>query len=343
MITLGSIIVSFFRNHLANQRGFTLDTIKSYSDCVRLLMSYACEKLGVSFDKFRLEDINDQLILDFLDYLEQERGNKPETRNQRLGAIKTFFRFLALQEPTLAEVCERVCGIKAKKTEHKVIATLDDQEIKKILDTIETGTLQGARDQALLFMLYNTGARVQELVGLDFSDVRMEKPMQVLLTGKGRKQRVVPLWEETVTAIQHYREMREKAGIEHKAVFLNYRGKRITRFGIRHIVTKHVAAAAMNCPSLTGKNVTPHTFRHTLALHLIQSGSDITLVKEWLGHADIKTTSIYIEIDIEMKRKALEAYPSPVAPQTNEPEAPLWHDTGVMKFLRDLSRKPALC
>lgn len=343
MTTLGSLIVTFFRNYLANQKGYPKNTISSYSDCIRLLLSYACDRLKVTFDKLDLKQLTDQLILDFLDYLEQERGNKAKTRNQRLGAIKTFYRFLALQDPTLTAVCERVCAISAKKTEHKVIATLEKDEVKQILATVTADTLFGARDQALLTMLHNTGARVQELVDLDVSDLRMEEPLQVLLTGKGRKQRIVPLYEETVAAIHHYLKLRSQAGIESKALFLNSRGQRITRFGIGYIVSKLAAQAARKSLSLRDKNVTPHTYRHTTALHMIQSGVDLSVVKEWLGHSDIKTTSLYVDIDIEMKRKALEACPPPAAPQTNEPEKPLWHDPDLLPFLQKLSRQAALC
>jgi site-specific recombinase XerD len=343
MTTLGSLIVTFFRNYLANQKGYPKNTISSYSDCIRLLLSYACNHHKVTFDKLDLKQLTDQLILDFLDHLEMERGNKATTRNQRLGAIKSFYRFLALQDPTLTAVCERVCAISAKRTEHKVIATLEKDEVKEILATVTADTLFGARDQALLTLLYNTGARVQELVDLDVSDLRMEEPLQVLLTGKGRKQRIVPMYKETAAAIQHYLKLRGRAGIDSKALFLNASGLRITRFGIGYIVAKRAAQAARKSLSLRGKNITPHTFRHTTALHLIQSGVDITVVKEWLGHADLKTTSLYVDIDTEMKRKALKACPPPTAPQTAEPAKPLWHDPDLLPFLQRLSRQAALC
>ena len=343
MTTLGLLIVSFFRNYLANQKGYGPNTIASYSDCIKLLLSYACESLNVSFDELSLERITDQLILNFLDHLEHERSNVSKTRNVRLGAIKTFFRFLALQEPTAGAMCERVCAISAKKTEHRVIIPLDNDEVKAILATAISPTVLGTRDKALLILLYNTGARVQELVDLDVSDLRMEKPLQVLLTGKGRKQRIVPLYEETVTAIRHSLKLRGQAGVKHEALFLNSRNRRITRFGISHVVSKYADLAARTCPSLEGKNVTPHTYRHTTALHLIQSGVDISVVKEWLGHRDIKTTSLYVDIDIEMKRRALEAYPPPSAPKTDEPDKPLWHDPGLLPFLQGLSRRAKLC
>lgn len=338
MITLGSLIVNFFRNFLVKQKGCSQNTIGSYSDCIRLLLCYACERFEVTVEKLDLEQLNDQLILDFLDYLEQERGNKANTRNQRLAVIKTFFRFLASQDPILTEVCERVCAISAKKTEHKVIVTLEQDEVKQIISVIDDATLLGARDKALFTFLYNTGARVQEAVDLNLSELRIEKPLQVVLTGKGRKQRIVPLYEETVSAIQRYLKLRRQAGIESEALFLNALGQRITRFGIGTIVSKHATQAARSCPSLQRKKVTPHIYRHTIALHLIQSGADISVVKEWLGHADLKTTSLYVTINIEMMRKALEACPPPAVPQTDGADKPIWHDHGILHFLEDLSR-----
>ena len=343
MTTLGSLLVTFFRNYLADQKGYSKNTIGSYSDCIRLLLCYACKHLGVSLDKFSIEMLSQELILNFLDYLEQERGNGPNTRNQRLGAIKTFSRFLALQEPTLTLACERICAISAKKVQHTVVATLDDNEVRGILGETETDTLLGARDQALLSMLYNTAARAQELVDLDLPDLRLEAPFQVLLTGKGRKERIVPLYEETVVAIKHYMDLRQQARIKHEALFLNNRGNRITRFGIGYVVGKHAGRAARECPSLPDKKVTPHTFRHTCALHLIQSGADISVVKDYLGHADVRTTHLYVDINVEMKRKALEACPPPYAPRTNQAQKPSWLDPRVMTFLKDLSRQAALC
>jgi integrase/recombinase XerD len=343
MTTLGTLIVSFFRNYLVNQKGYPQNTISSYSDCIRLLFAYSCDHLKVSIEKLDLFHFTDNLILDFLDHLENERGNTIATRNQRLAAIKTLFRFLALQDPTFIAVCERVCAISAKKTVHKVIESLEKDEVDAIFSAVKADTLLGARDQALLHMLYNTGARVQELVDLDLSDIRMEKPYQVLLTGKGQKQRVTPLFPETIDAIQHYLKLRDHSQFESKVMFVNSKGERITRFGIRYIIEKYADLAAETTPSLKTKNVTPHTFRHTTALHMIQSGNDITVVAAWLGHADIKTTSIYVTINNEMKRKVLEAFPPPLGPQTNKTNEPLWHDPPILAFLNDVSRPVTLC
>jgi integrase/recombinase XerD len=343
MITFGTLIISFFSSYLANQKGDSPETIASYSDCIRLLINYSCERLNLKIDKLAIDMISDQIILDFLDYLEQERNNTPTTRNQRLAAIKTFFRFAASQEPKLIAVCERVCNISKKKTAHKVIESLENNEVKAIMDQPDTNELNGLRDKALLTLLYNTGARVQEVIDLNISDLNMENPKQVILTGKGRKQRIIPLYTETVEVINDYLDCRKNANLQNDDLFLNAKGERITRFGIAYLIREYVAKAAKKCPSLANKNVTPHTFRHTTALHLIQAGVDITVVKEWLGHASIKTTSLYVEINMEMKRRALQACPPPFTSSDTEENNPKWQSAPILLFLQKLSRKAALC
>lgn len=346
MTTLGTVIISFFRNHLANEKGVAENTIKSYSDCIRLLLDYACKTLNITIDKLALDTISEAMILDFLDHLEQERNNVPATRNQRLGAIKTFFRFLARQEPTLTAVCERVCDIRCKKSDQGLFQTLQTEQVQAILNTPDPDSLIGARNAVLLGLLYNTGARVQELVDLNLTDIRLENPQQAMLTGKGRKQRVVPLWEQTASAIKHYIELRKQAGIHSEALLLNAGANRISRFGVNHVISVSVAKAAQRCPSLQHKHVTAHTFRHTVALHLLQAGEDIVTIKELLGHADIKTTSQYIEIDLEMKRRAIErCMPRPVqpAPATSNETLPRWQTPKLLSFLKDLSKSAALC
>ena len=207
----------------------------------------------------------------------------------------------------------------------------------------DTNKLNGTRDKALLALLYNTGARVQEAIDLNVSDVNMENPKQVVLTGKGKKQRIIPLYPETIEAIKAYLDFRKNAGFQSDTLFLNAKGERISRFGIAYLIREYLAKAARKCPSLANKNVTPHTFRHTIALHLIQSGVDITVVKEWLGHASIKTTSLYVEINIEMKRKALQACPPPTMSSQKTAKTPVWHTAPVLAFLQQLSSKAALC
>ena len=343
MNTLGNLIVNFFRHYLSKQKGYSPNTIASYSDCIKLLLAYCCQQFDRSFDKLDLDMINDEIILNFLDHLEQKRGNKANSRNQRLAVIKTFYRFLALQDPQLTEICEKICSISVKKTEHTIITPLKNNEVNAILDAVDNkNTLQSLRDKALLLCLYNTGARVQELVDLNLQHLFLDKPQQVIITGKGKKQRIVPLWEETVNAINTYIDYRQKQNIENDALFLNTKGIRITRFGILYTIRKYTKKAALICTSLKNKTVTPHVFRHTAALNLIQAGVDIATAKDYLGHSDIKTTELYININIEMKQKALEKC-TPNFLINNNNLKPQWKNEKINSFLENLSKKHALC
>lgn len=342
MNTTGKLVMKFFHNYLANERGVSVNTIGSYSDCVRLLLGYAARCLQLSPDKLSFDTIDDQIILDFLDHLEANRENAAATRNQRLASIKTFFRFLAHHEPTMLAACERVCAIRAKNVPHKIMVSLEPREVQAIFKGLKANTCHNARDLALLSLLYNTGARVQELVDLDIGDLRLEAPCHVKLIGKGNKERIVPIHKETAENLNRYFDMRKCSGISSKTVFLNEKNVRLTRFGVSHIIKERVAAAVRHESSLRGLKITPHTFRHTTALHLIQSNVDISVVKEWLGHASIKTTSLYVEINIEMKRKALAAFPPPVTSAIAS-ETPNWRKPGVMEFLNNLSRGTPLC
>jgi len=337
MNTFGNLIVNFFRNYLSKQKGYSPNTIASYSDCIKLLLAYCCKLLTLSFDKLDLDMINDELILNFLDHLEQERANKANSRNQRLAVIKTFYRFLASQDPTLTELCEKICAISVKKTEHKTINPLQEHEMDAIFDAVDMNTSQALRDNALLLCLHHTGARVQELVDLNLDHLNLEVPRQVIITGKGKKQRIVPLLKETVDAIKSYIEFRQKQNIKNEALFLNAKGMRITRFGILYTIQKYAKIAAQSCSSLKNKTVTPHIFRHTNALNLIQAGVDISVAKELLGHTDIKTTSLYVNIDLDMKRKALEKC-TPSFLNNNKNCKPKWKNDTVDTFLQNLSK-----
>ncbi len=269
--------------------------------------------------------------------LEDERHNTPATRNQRLAAIKSFFHFLARLAPELMHQNERIQAVKAKATSHKPPSSLTVEEVTAVLAVPDTATLLGARDKALLQLMYNSGGRVQELADLSFSDLHLESPPSVTLTGKGRKIRVIPLRQETVESIQHYIRIREEKGINSEHLFLNIKKEPMTRFGIGRRLSKHVEAASKKLPSLCNRTITPHVIRHTTALHLIEARNDITIVKDWLGHADVKTTTLYIEVSMERKRKALEKMPPP--DNDAPPEPPKWKQPDLIKFLNECSGK----
>jgi site-specific recombinase XerD len=304
---------------------------------MKLLINYACNQRKVGPEGLRMDMFTRELILDFLSYTETVRQNCEGTRNQRLAAIKSFFSFLARNIPELMEINTRIQAIRAKKTDHRPPPSLNRDEVEAILAVPDHDTLLGARDQALLQLLYNSGARVQEIADLTISDIRFETPAEITLTGKGRKRRVVPLWPETAAAVLYYLQFREQAGILSNHLFLNNRGNPMTRFGIGRRIQLHADTAAESCHSLRGRHITPHVFRHTAALHLIEAGNDIFLVRDWLGHEDISTTSQYVEISIERKRAALEKVPPPK--NAAVPELPKWKTPNIIDFLTRLSQK----
>jgi len=336
--TLGTIIMSFFCDYLQKEKNCSPNTVTSYSDCVRLLLCFCCKSLNRKIDELKPQELSDKLVIKFLNYLEEERGNSVNTRNQRLAVIKTFFRYLAEQIPERLAVCAMVCAINRKKRDHKIIGSLTEKEVKSIIEAPDTAERTGLRDHAMLLFMYNTGARVQEVADLTIGDLSTEGFPQVLITGKGRKQRVTPLWDETIQALHNYLKSRERSTDDKdEYLFINKNKNKLTRHGIRCVVQKRTRQATELCPELADMNITPHTFRHTTALSLIRSGVDIVTVKEWLGHADIKTTMLYLEIDMKMKEDALMKYPPPVSSGIRGKAQ--WKQPAILEFLNKLCRR----
>ena len=328
---------SYFHHYLIGARGLSTNTILSYRDALKLLLSFAGEHLHKPVDQLKIEDLDDKTILVFLDDIETERGGSIRTRNTRLAGIRTFFRFVGQEEPVLLQQCRKIRQIPTKRFEHKTIDYLNNEEIQALFVSVDTQSRTGLRDRALFLLLYNTGARVQEVVDLTVSDLRLEQPGQVKLLGKGRKQRACPLWPETIEALKDYLEDRSPEDADNEYVFLNANGRPITRFGVRNIIKRYAEKAAVLCPSLKTKSIGPHTFRHSTAMMLIQAGNDINMVKLWLGHADINTTHIYVEIDMEMKRKILSTGHPPPATGTKK-NLKKWQNTAILKWLDQLSK-----
>ncbi len=335
---LANSLKRFFSHYLPVQKGVATNTVLAYRDAIKLLLCYAADTRKKHVEELSVEDLDEPLVLAFLEHLETVRGCSARTRNARLAAIRAFFAFLAREDPSLLPQCQTIRAIPMKRTEHKTMAYLEEKETQAVLDAVDGAARMGLRDQALLLVLYNTGARVSEIVNLKVGDVRLDDAPQVNLLGKGRKHRTCPLWPETADALQAYLAQRGPRDPRCEQLFLNANGAPLTRFGIRHILRKHVGQAQAACPSLTGKRVSPHTLRHTTAMHLLRSGNEVNMVSYWLGHADINTTHIYVEIDMEMKRRMLEKAPSPAV---NRP-CP-WHQPGILDWLTGLSKAPKLC
>ncbi len=303
---LAVLLESFFQRRLVNQRNATMATLASYRDALRLVVQYAARRTGLEPCKLEVTDLDRDLVLDFLDHLERERGNGARTRNARLTAIRSFFHHVAASDPALLAVAQRVLAIPSKRTASETPRHLAARDLAELLAAPNRKTPRGRRDHALLLFLVRTGARVSEAVGVDAADLRLEPPQQVLLRGKGRKQRVVPLAPDLARALRALCRERKLGREERRPVFAGLRGERLTRFGARYVVRRAVATGAARAPSLTRARVSPHVLRHTLAMQLLQSGADLVTIQAWLGHAQVATTHRYAEADVEMMRRYLE-------------------------------------
>jgi integrase/recombinase XerD len=305
------LVQAFFQDYLAGQRGLSPNTILAYRDALKLFLSFLATSSSRQTARLRLADLQAEQVLAFLDDVEHNRKNRTSTRNLRLAALRTFFQYLISADTMRAGQYQKIVAIPLKRTPRPMMGYLDAPEVQAILNSLGRDSPLARRDYAMLNFLYNTGARVQEVVDVTVGAIRFSAPPIATLTGKGSKTRIVPLWESTAAVLlEHLKER----GVDKEAaspLFVNARGKRLTRFGVHHILRTRLVAAGSNCASLAAKRVSPHTFRHSTAMHLLQSGVDLTVIQRWLGHVQLATTHAYVEIDLEMKRKALAACTPP--------------------------------
>lgn len=302
--TLALKLQGFFSDYLPCQRALSPHTLLSYRDSLKLLLKFVAGKKGDP-SQLAVEDLTVERITAFLQSLETRRHNRVSTRNVRLSAIHSFFRYLGGECPEHLAQARRILAIPFKRTGSREIAYLDFEEIQAVFQAVEVGRRNGNRDLALLSLMFNTGARVSEIVGLQTEDLRLSAPFSVVLRGKGRKERTCPLWPETARLLQALVDQRADPAAQPAPVFLNAHGDRLTRFGIRAILNKYVTAAAQNRPSLRSKRLHPHSVRHSTAVHLLRSGVDLSTIAHWLGHVSVNTTNKYLSIDLEAKREAL--------------------------------------
>jgi integrase/recombinase XerD len=329
----------FLTDYLPNERGLSDNTLLAYKDTLKLLLRYLDTQLKRKIDQLDCQAIDAQSIRAFLDYLEKQRRCSANTRNARLAALKSFFYFLGRQRPECLDISHQVSLIALKKTPHKTVDYLEAEELHAILDAVDGHSRNGLRDKALLLFMYNTGARVQEIADVKIEHVRFDAASQVLLTGKGHKQRLCPLWPETLVALEDYLAVRAPNNSDEQHLFLNARGEKITRFGIRYIVRAYTAKSIPRYPALEKKNVSPHTFRHTTAMHLLQAGNELNMVRLWLGHASLNTTHMYIEINMQMKRQILNT----TKPPNLKPKHYSWQQPKILQWLDELCRGDTLC
>jgi integrase/recombinase XerD len=310
-IAFSQLVQDFFLRRLVAQRGASARTVESCRDAFELLLGYARDRTGKPPSAMCMGDLDAPLVLDFLDHLETVRGNSARTRNARLAAIHSFMRYAAIRDPASLPVTGRVLAIPAKRFDRPVLGYLSREQVAAILAAPDRRTWSGHRDQVLFATACNTGARVSELTALRVRDVLLDRQTAVHLHGKGRKQRVIPLWKNTAAELRGWLDKTSAAS--DAPVFPSRAGKPLTRSGIRDRLDRAVAAAGQHCPSLRGQHVTPHTLRHSTAMHLLQSGTDLAVIALWLGHESPATTHQYLEADLAAKEAVLQrlADPSP--------------------------------
>lgn len=300
--TFADLLQRFFLDRLMNQMNASPRTIDSYRDTFRLFLNYAAKESNCPPGRLTLGTVGAELVVDFLHHLETERKNSVKTRNIRLAAIHSFMHYAAYQAPEHLSSIQRVLSIPFKKTESRIVEYLTLDEVEVILDACNLNTWLGRRDRVMISLLHNTGVRVSELVSIRKQDIQLERnrSSNVHVIGKGRKARTVPIWKTTAQCVGEF--MKETEGPN---LFTNKKGERLTRSGVAYRLTGMVSIASSVCPSLTAKRVTPHVFRHTTAMHLLQAGVDISTIALWLGHESIETTHKYMAADLRLKEQAL--------------------------------------
>lgn len=309
MTALAPPLAVFLREHLPRERRASPHTCEAYAYSFQLLVTFAARRLGTQPSRLEIEQLDVPMILAFLEYVEQERGNSARSRNARLAAIKSFFHFLEYRLPACLDQALRVHAIPMKKIDQGLVATLTRTEIQALLDAPDPRTLSGTRDRAMLHLAFAAGLRVSELVGLRVDQFDARVPASIHVMGKGRRERVLPLWRETTAVIRAWLAVRPK-GLD-TALFLNGAGRVMTRSGFEYILTKHAEKAAAAQRSIIGKKVSPHVLRHSCAMHMLQATHDIRKVALWLGHASLQSTEAYLRADPSEKLEALSAASAP--------------------------------
>lgn len=315
---LGRALVRFFQEYLPRQRGVSPHTVRSYRDTIVLLLQFAASDSGRRIECLQVADMKAERIKRFLNFLETDRHNSITTRNARLAGIHVFSRFLAAEQPQYLGDLQQVLAIPFKRgASIAPIEYLDATEVDALLRSIDRSRPDGLRDYALFALMFNTGARVQEVLDLLRSDLRLDPPYQVRLQGKGNKVRLCPIWPATARVLREYIDQQRLPSDAPGStpLFVNARGGQLTRFGVRYLLRKYVAASARTVASLRDKRIHPHSVRHSTAVCLVKAGVDFATISQWLGHANLNTTMRYARADIDLKRQALlQVFPEALAP-----------------------------
>ena len=327
-------LTSYFSTYLPETCGVSPNTCNSYRDAFKLLLLYFQEEKGVPANSIELRMLNRNLASDFLDWLEVQRKVSVTTRNQRLAAMKAFAHYVQYRNPEYLENCTDIIAMRPKKHEKPVIPFLTEEELKALLAQPDPSTRHGLRDLTLLSLLYDSGARVQEITDLKLKDIRLTNPAMVTLTGKGRKARQVPLMKETCKLLDAYiRNFNLNSEPLTSPLFFNQKGQALSRYGITYILKKYVSQAELDSDT---RKISPHVLRHTKAMHLLRAGVNMIYIRDFLGHVDISTTEVYARIDAEMKRKVFEAKVPNLTPNTTMP----WEeDKDLLQWLTKFGKK----
>ena len=322
MTALAPTMEGFFTERLIGQRRASSNTITSYRDTFRLLLTFAQQHTGKAPSELDLTDVDAVLVGRFLDHLEHVRHNSTRTRNNRLGAIHSLFNYAAFRHPEHAEVIQRVLAIPAKRVDRRLVTFLTEPETIALIAAPDRTTWTGRRDHALIIVAIHTGLRVSELTALTNTDIELGTGAHLRCHGKGRKERITPLTTETVDVLRIW--MAERQGEPDDLLFPSRRGGPLTRDGVAARINTHTRTAATRCPSLAVKHVTPHVLRHTCAMRLLAAGVDITVIALWLGHESIETTQIYLHADLSIKQRAIaRTTPTGTRPGRYRPPDPL--------------------
>ena len=303
MSLLAPTLEAFFSQRLITQKNASPHTVASYRDCLRLLLNFVHETTGTQPSKLRLDDLDAPVIGAFLNHLEQDRGLSVASRNTRLAAVHSLFRFAALRHPEHAALIQRVLAIPTKRAERAIVCFLTPPEVDALLASPDRSRSTGRRDHALLVVAVQTGLRVSELVGLRRRDIQLGAGAHVRCRGKGRKDRSTPLTRQTVSIVRAY--LAERGGTPDDPIFPGPRGAPLSRDAVRRLVERHTATAAQSCHSLTSKKTSPHVLRHTAAMRLLESGCDLATISLWLGHENPRTSQIYLHAHLALKERAL--------------------------------------
>jgi site-specific recombinase XerD len=309
MTLLAPLITGFLREYMPRQRGYSPNSCETYAYSFRLLLTYAAKQTRTRPSQLHIEQLDAAVVLDFLGHIERERGNGATTRNLRLAAIKTFMRYVELRVPSALEQIGQIHAIPTKRHDQRLVRHLTMEEVRAILNAPDLTTRLGLRDRAMMHLCFAAGLRVSELVGAMMANLNLQRTPSLLVQGKGRNERCLPLWKETAVDVRAWLAVRGSVRVPE--LFVNAEGTPMTRAGFEYVLDKHARAAAERCPSLRGRSVSPHQLRHSCAVIMLQATHDIRKVALWLGHADIRTTEVYLRMDASEKLEAVEAIVPP--------------------------------